>query len=75
VSQLGGANMPPRDVYYVFEGVLDFPSSSQTVLIEFLFFPLISNQNPFVLIKFPNNSHKKPIKFFSQKVFILIFAK
>ncbi len=21
VSQLGGANMPPRDVYYLFEGV------------------------------------------------------
>jgi len=33
-SQLGGANMPPRDVSY-FEGVgaFGFPSSFQTVLI------------------------------------------
>ncbi len=61
VSQLGGANIPPRDVYYLFEGVGDFPSSSQTVPIEFLLFSLISHQNPFVLIKFSNNSHQIPL--------------
>ncbi len=60
VSQLGGANMPPRDVYYLFEGVGDFPSSPQTVTIEFLSFPSKSHQNPFVLINFPNNSHQIP---------------
>jgi hypothetical protein len=60
VNQLGGANMPPRDVYYLFEGVGYFPSSPQTVTIEFLSFPSKSHQNPFVLIKFPNNSHQIP---------------
>jgi hypothetical protein len=61
VSQSGGANMPPRDANYHFEGVGDFPSSSQTVTIEFLSFPSISHQNPFALIKFPNNSHQIPL--------------
>ncbi len=61
VSQLGGTNMPPRDVYYLFEGVGDFPSSPQTIMIEFLLFPSISHQNPFVLVKFPNNSHQIPL--------------
>jgi hypothetical protein len=64
VSQLGGANIPPRDVYYLFEGVGDFPSSSQTVPIEFLLFPLISHQNSFVLIKFPNIPINNSSKFF-----------
>jgi hypothetical protein len=79
VSQFGGANMPPRYVYYGFEGVgAWFP-------IKFFSFSSISNQNPFVL-KFPNNSHSfllfssitHQILLFpssSQKNFILIFAK
>jgi hypothetical protein len=61
VSQSGGTNMPPRDVYYLFERVGDFPSSSQKVPIEFLLFPLISHQNLFVLIKFPKNSCQIPL--------------
>ncbi len=62
VSQLGATNMPPRDVYYLFEGwVLDFPSSSQIVPIKFILFSSISHHNPFVLIKFPKNSHQIPL--------------
>jgi hypothetical protein len=53
MSQLGGANVPPRAVSYHFEGVgAGFP-------FKFLF-PSISHQNPFILIKF----QKVPIKFF-----------
>jgi hypothetical protein len=40
---------------------LDFPSSSpQTVPIKFFLFLSIFHQNPFVLIKFPNNSRQIP---------------
>jgi hypothetical protein len=62
VSQLGGANMPPRNVYYIFEGVgAWFLISSQIVPIEFLLFPSISHQNPFVLIKFSIFFHQIPL--------------
>jgi hypothetical protein len=51
MTQLGGANMPPRAVSYLFEGVgAGFP-------FKFLF-PSISHQNPFILIKFQKNSNQ-----------------
>ncbi len=56
VSQLGGANMLPMDVSYLFEGVGDwFPIK----------FPKSSHQIPFVPINIPSNSfcsHQYPIK-------------
>jgi hypothetical protein len=62
VSQLGGANMPEGLFLIFLKGWgLDFPSSSpQTVPIKFFLFPSIFHRNPFVLIKFPNNSHQIP---------------
>jgi hypothetical protein len=53
MSQLGGTNMPPRAVSFLFEEVgARFP-------IKFLLFPSISHQNPFI----SSSSKKIPIKF------------
>jgi hypothetical protein len=54
VSQLGGANIPLRDVYYLFDGVGDFLSSSHQIPLV----PLISHQNSFC-------SHQVPKQFSS----------
>jgi hypothetical protein len=62
VSQLGGANMPPRDISCHFEGVgAWFPIKFPNCPIKFLLFPSLYHQNPFVLIKFPKNSHQIPL--------------
>jgi hypothetical protein len=68
VSQLGGANLSPRDVFLSFwrGWGLDFPSSSQIVPIKFLLFPSKSFCSHQVPKKFPSNSscsHQVPIKF------------
>jgi hypothetical protein len=59
---IGWHKHPPKGCLLSFwRGVGDFPSSSQTVPIEFLLFPLISPQDSFILIKFPNNSRQIPL--------------
>ncbi len=62
VNQLGGTHMPPRHVYYVFEGVgawfpIKFPNSSH----RFPLVPINIQSKSFCsLINFPNNSHQIP---------------
>ncbi len=71
VSQLGGANMPPRDVSYLFEGVgawfpIKFPNSSHQIPLVPINIPsklFCSHQVPNI---FSSNSYcslQVPIKF------------
>ncbi len=63
VSQLGGANMPPRDVSYLFEGVgawfpVKFPSNSSCshhYLIKILLFSSSSQKFPIKFLLFPSS--------------------